>query len=1090
MKRKWHHPEELKTSHKQWRSLGELEGSEEFSEWAEREFPQGAAELELSDDGSRRDFVKLMGASAALAGLGVSCSRPVRHLVPFNEHVEWAIPGKALYYSSIRPRMGGIGGDPLVVTTYDGRPTKVDGNKLHPTRSGGSSQFVQASVLDLYDPDRSKGYLKEGAPTTQADFAENFLAKFKAAKSGAKVAFLVDQSSSPTRNALLKKLGAKFSGAQFYTYGSLQGAGRDAAAQELFGKGIVAVPDVSKASRILSVDCDFLGNEPVGEDSNWGFSKGRKVDDGASEKMNRLYVVEPSFSLTGGMADHRYRLSSSQVLPFLLLLAKEIGGSVGGLASSAKVVSGVFNQKWISECAADLVEAKGKSLVLLGDRHSKECHLVAAAINGALGAYGSVVAGVKHDLPELKSIADFAAQASNIDTLFIVGEGDPVFDAPSDLDFAGLLDRIDTVVHLGQRVNLTARAADWHIPAAHYLESWGDCLTSSGYYSVQQPVISPLWGGVSEIEFYSSLLADGEEVTDSLSLVKESAKKSGLDWGKVLRIGFSDKSILSKSSLNAPASKAQSALSGVEIADLPHPESVDVVFTVGNNFDGRFANNSWMQEAPDPITKLTWDNAALTSVQTAKVLKLEDGDYINLTKGGKTIKVPVLVSPGHADYTFSVHVGYYGDEKLGRTCDDVGFNIYPFMTSDSPLYTSGVAVEKAGGKHKLALTAEHYSMEGRAIYREGTKELFEEEASHNHNFAAHQGMDHHIPENVSLYKGPDYLEQTHDAKERNKANQAHTIPGREFKIDPNHQWAMTIDLNSCTGCNSCVVACQAENNIPVVGKNQVLAGREMHWIRMDRYFTSPNDAEIVSERGINLAGYEEEPGRRKVDDDNIEMLPQPVACQQCESAPCETVCPVNATVHTGDGLNAMTYNRCIGTRYCANNCPYKARRFNYYDYNKRPVEDMTILGVTAPGVEFGPLAPANGHAKTSMKLQKNPNVTVRMRGVIEKCTYCVQRIQSAKIAAKAAARDSDDIQVKANSLTVACQDACPSEAIVFGNLKAEGDNVIKAKNTLRNYDLLKYVGTLPRTSYLARVKNPNMKMPGADSVGTVTTKMH
>lgn len=1091
MKRKFFHPEKPETSHEQWRSLGELEGSEEFSEWLEREFPQGASEYEAGEN-SRRDFVKLMGASAALAGLGVSCSRPVRHLVPFNEHVEWSIPGKALFYSTIRPRNNGVGGDPLVVTTYDGRPTKVDGNKLHPTRSGGSSAFVQASILDLYDPDRSRGYLASGEVTTAAAFEEGFLQSFAEAKKGEKVAFLIESASTPTRNGLVGEVKSAYSGCKFYGYQALGGNGMRQANDELFGKGVVANYDLSKAKRVLSVDCDFLGDESVGEDSNWEFSQARRVDGDAAKSMSRLYVVEPSFSLTGGMADHRYRLSSSQMLSFLALLAKEVGGSAASLAGGLKVIPSVFNQKWIKECAADLVASKGESVVLVGERHSKACHMLAAAVNDALGAFGTIGKGVRGDDLDLGSLSELAAdiEGGKIDTLFVIGEGDLVFDAPSDFNFRDLLDRVENVVHLGARQNLTARVADWHVPGAHYLECWGDCNTPGGYYSVQQPMINPLWGGVSEIDLYLKLLATGEEGQEpvlALDEVKKTAAKSGEKWSDLLRNGFAAKVSQPQVSLSAPAGKVTAALADEKATDLPYPEALDVVLTVGQNYDGRFANNSWMQEAPDPITKLTWDNAALVSIDTAEVLGLEDGDIVKLSKdGGGTVEVPVLRSPGHADYTLTVPVGYYGDEKLGRTCDGVGFNVYPLMSEAEPYVVREVKLEKTALKQKLAITAEHYSMEGRAIVREGTTKMLKEDPS----FASHQGMDHHIPENVSLYKGPDYLGETHDSEERNAANQALTLEGREFRVDPNHQWAMSIDLNSCTGCNSCVVACQAENNIPVVGKNQVLAGREMHWIRMDRYFTSSKDSELVSDRGFSLTGYEEEPGKRKVDDDNIEMLTQPVACQQCESAPCETVCPVNATVHTGDGLNAMTYNRCIGTRYCANNCPYKARRFNYYDYNKRPIEDMKIGPIKAPGVEFGPLAPAEGHATTTMKLQKNPNVTVRMRGVIEKCTYCVQRLQTAKIAAKAAARDSADIQVKANSVSVACQDACPNQSIVFGNLKAEGDAMIDARENPRRYDLLKYIGTLPRTTYLARIKNPNMKMPGAESVGKVTAKMH
>ncbi len=1091
MKRKWHHPE-VKSTHRQWRSLGELDGSGEFNEWLEREFPQGASEYQ-GGEASRRDFVKLMGASTALAGFGVACSRPVAHLVPFNEHAEWLVPGKALYYATIRPRCSGIGGDPLVVTTYDGRPTKLDGNKLHPTRSGGSDHFTQASILDLYDPDRSKGYLNHGKPTSVAEFEKAFLKDFIEKASGAKVGFLVGRSSSPTRNGLIAKVKAAYPGAEFFAYDALAGEGKEAADETVFGPGAVSVVDLSKAKRILSVDCDFLGSDSVGEDSSWEFSKGRKVDGGAQKDMNRLYVVEPSFSLTGGMADHRYRLSSSQVLSFLVLLAREIGGAVGSLGDSLKVVPAVFNQEWIAQCAADLVDLKGNSVVLLGSRHSKECQLLAAAINQALGAYGTIIKGVKLGLPKFKSLTELvgAVDKGLIETLFVLNEGDVLFDSPADLKvrsvfspLEGQAKKLKNLVHVGPRVNLTARSADWHVPGSHFLESWGDCYTVSGYYTVQQPMINPLWGGVSEIDFYLKLLSKPDASLLALDEVKATAVVAG-KWGEVLRKGFSEKPLLPEAIAALDVVKVAAALSGVQIADMPYPESLDVVFSVGNNYDGRFANNAWLQEVPDPITKLSWDNAALISVNTASTLSLEDGDLVSLQKDGFSVTVPVLRSPGHAEYTLTIPVGYYGDVSLGRVGNGVGFDVFPLRTTSAPHVVSGVKLTELKQKHRLALTAEHYSMEGRALAREGTVEMLEKDPS----FAGHQGMDHHIPENVSLYKGPDYRGELKDSEERNKANQSMTMDGHEYQVDPNHQWAMTVDLNACTGCNSCVVACQAENNIPVVGKNQVLAGREMHWIRMDRYFTSPNDHEIIADRGISFH-YEEVPGRRTVDDDNIEMLPQPVACQQCESAPCETVCPVNATVHTGDGLNAMTYNRCIGTRYCANNCPYKARRFNYYDYNKRPIEDMTMAGITAPGLEFGPLAPASGHATTTMQLQKNPNVTVRMRGVIEKCTYCVQRLSAAKISAKVAARDTNDIQVKVNSVTVACQDACPSEAIVFGNLMAKGDKVKASKNSPRNYDLLKYIGTLPRTSYLARIKNPNMKMPGAEKVGTVTSKMH
>lgn len=1086
MKRKWQHPSEPESSRTHWRSLGELEETEEFQGWLEREFPQGAAELEM-DETSRRSFVKLMGASTALAGFGISCSRPVRHLVPYNEHVEWVIPGKALYYSTAKPRLGGLGCDPLVATTYEGRPTKVDGNRLHPAVTGGSSSYTQASVLDLYDQDRSRGYLKAGKATTAQDFEEGFLKPLREAKSGEKLALLVSDSTSPTRNRLLSDVQKALPGLKVFAYEALRPEGALAAGAQLYGKGALPVVNLSKAKRVLALDSDFLGNEPVGEDSLAEFSSTRVPEKG---EMSRLYVAEPAFTLTGGQADHRYRIPASQVLPVAALVGAKLGELLGDAELSAasaavsdKVVSSVYSEEWINECAADLASKKGSSVVLAGGRQSKHVHLLVAAINKALGAYGPLISVVDHKLPSfpgIKALAN-AAKKGEVERLIVLNEGDVAFDAPSELGFASVLKGLKEVVHVGSRVNQTAGLASWHVPGTHYLESWGDHYSLSGVYSVQQPMINPLWGGVSENVFLGSLLAEGAGEESVLGEVKKTFASIGAgDWNEVLRDGFlAGKKLPTKpfsGAVTIPADK-------VKVTDLPWEEGVEVVLTAGHaTYDGRFVNNGWLQEAPDPITKLTWDNAALMSSSTAEAFGLEDEDVIEMTIGDRRIKAPVLRSPGHADYCVTLAVGYYGGLAEGTVSQGVGFNAYPLMTSGQRYIVPGVALRKTAATHKLALTAEHYSMEGRAIAREGTMEMYEEDP----HFAGHQGMDHHIPENMSLYKGPNY-----ETAENPDDPLIGVIDGHEFRIDPLHQWAMTIDLNSCIGCNACVIACQSENNIPIVGKDQVLAGREMHWIRMDRYFTSPSDSKTVSQAGLDFDKYGE-PGRRKVDDDAVEMLPQPVACQQCESAPCETVCPVNATVHTSDGLNAMTYNRCIGTRYCANNCPYKARRFNYYDYNKRPIEKITVGGIETEGIKFGPLAPASGNATTTQRLQKNPNVTVRMRGVIEKCTYCVQRISAAKIAAKAAARDSADYQVPANSFTVACQDACSAGSIQFGNLKNPKDRVNgkEGKKNPRNYDLLKYIGTIPRTSYLARIKNPNPKMPGADLVGTVTSKMH
>ena len=1085
MKRKWHHPAEEEASRIHWRSLGELEGSGEFQGWLEREFPQGAQELEL-DETSRRSFVKLMGASTALAGFGVSCSRPLEHLVPYNEHVEWVIPGKALYYSTAKPRLGGLGCDPLVVTTYEGRPTKVDGNRLHPAVNGGSSAFTQASILELYDQDRSKGYLKKGAGTTRADFEEAFLAPFREAKSGAKVGMLVSESTSPTRRALLDEVVKTYPGIRLFSHEALNPIGARAAATDLYGAAVLPVVNLSGATRILSLDCDFLGNEPVGEDTLAEYSSTRAPE--REGGPSRLYSVEATFTLTGGQADHRYRLADSQIFPLAALIAKEVGTAMGDAALVAladgvvsRLVPVVFRQDWIRECAADLVAQKGTSLVLLGGRQSKAAHVLVAALNRALGAYGPLISLVDHKLAAYEGISALSAAVdkAEIETLFVLNEGDVAFDAPSNLGLASKLAKLKHLVQLGYRLNETAKLSTWHVPGAHYLESWGDHFSLSGVYSVQQPMINPLWGGVSEGRFLLSLLQDDSSGNALLDRVKATfAAIGGKDWTAVLRDGFAKEVKLAAGAFSGDPAAQAGAISKAPIADFPHANGLEVTLTLGSAvYDGRFVNNGWLQEAPDPITKLTWDNAALVSFSTAAELGLEDGDLIELSVGDRRVKAPVLRSPGQADFSVSLALGYYGDAATDTVSKGVGFNAYPLLTTAQPYVVTSALVRKLGTKYPLALTAEHYSMEGRAIAREGTVEMLKEKP----DFAQYQGMDSHIPENIPLYEGPDYM-----GNQENATPLISPIPGHEFRVDPHHQWAMTVDLNSCIGCNACVIACQSENNIPIVGKNQVIAGREMHWIRMDRYFTSPKDKEIISERGgaldylTSAESTKDTPGRRTIDDDQVEMISQPVACVQCESAPCETVCPVNATVHTGDGLNAMTYNRCIGTRYCANNCPYKARRFNYYDYNKRPLDKL----------ELGPLAPAAGPATTTQRLLKNPNVTVRMRGVIEKCTYCVQRINAAKIGAKVAARDSSDIQVKANSFTVACQDACGAGAITFGNLKAEGDKIHATKNNPRNYDLLKYIGTRPRTSYLARIKNPNPKMPGAEMVGTVTSKMH
>lgn len=1104
-----------------------MDDTPEFREWLEREFPRGAAEMEgdEADDVTRRSFLKYMGASTALAGFGMAgCRRPTLYLVPYAKSVEWVIPGKPTMYATAMPRVKGC--MPLVATTHEGRPTKLEGNPLHPNSNGGTDAVAQASIIGLYDPDRSKRVLRDGKRSTTAEF-DAFLQEAQLLpkiEKGKGLAFLVGENSSPTRWRLLGEITKKFPNAKVYRYEPLNGEPQRRANEVLFGAGTTQTPRFQRADRILSLDCDFLGTDELGGDATGEFSRGRALN-AKKKRMNRLYSVEPAFTLTGGMADHRLRAHASQMPRIAALVGKAIAEETGDNDLQAavtplleKVNAAVFNEPWINECAKDLAKSKGKAIVVAGTRQPKEMHVLVALINRALGAFEGGQKAVievrqtrEEAMPGLGALVE-AMKAGAVKTLITTTEADPVYDAPADFDFATLYDEVETTVHLGLRANATARASTWHLPAAHYLESWGDIRSVRGVYSIVQPMILPLYDEcVTELEVYLKVLnppaasAEGGEAEEdsgpgipingmpraedpgpAYEAVKETfasfVKGDGdvsTAWNHALRDGFLPRTIYPRvDGAIQPAALEGLGEGGAFEQPFPWKDGMEIIFATDSKiYDGRYVNNGWMQEAPDPITKLTWDNAALMSVRTADDLGVrENGDMITIEVDGTSVTVPALVLPGPADHSITISLGY-GQKGSGAIGDGTGFDMYPLRRSGIGEYVATnakVTGEPDEPRYPLALTSEHYNMDGRAIVREGTMEMWKA----NPEFAQTQGMDSHIPPTIPLYQGPDYM----DADSPRSTNDPAWNKVR--LVDPNHQWAMTVDLNTCTGCNACLVACQAENNIPIVGKDQVMKGRIMHWVRMDRYFSSPKEELTFAAEKFSLAAEEgigHERGRPKVDDDEVSMLTQPVSCMQCESAPCETVCPVNATVHTDDGLNAMVYNRCIGTRYCANNCPYKARRFNFFDYNKRPLEKLY----------WGPLAPPAGRGTTSERLQKNPNVSVRMRGVIEKCTYCVQRIQAAKIDAKVkAGQASQDVQVPTNAIKVACAQACGADSIVFGNLKNPEDTVNEKKADPRNYELLKYIGTLPRTSYLARVRNPNPAMPNAASVGQATADMH
>ena len=1032
MKRTLTHPSPAPNGRTYWRSLGEYSRTPDFEEWLHREFPAGAAEWD-NDPLSRRNFLRLMGASLALAGLSLSgCRRPEAHLVPFTQSPEWVIPGKKMSFATAQPRRRG--GVPLLATTFDGRPIKMEGNPLHPLSLGASDNFSQASILDLYDPARRQHPTRSGKKISPSDWDAE-IARIRdesTSTAGSSLAILADELLSPTRDRLRAELQKQFPQATWATYEPLA-PGRDLEASSLvFGDNTEFRPNLSAASTVLSLDCDFLGSDEGDISDTRGFAAGRRTRK-PGDSTNRLYVVEPRFSLTGTMADHRLRLRSGSVGPFLLELARQIrtakpSADLNALLSQSPDLAlpeGV-DPAWIRECANDLVAHGKQSLILVGRRLPVSLQSLALALNAALGSVGStLIVQPRRSIPS-SNINQLAGKirSGTIRTLIILG-GDPVYNAPADLNWPALQSSVPNTIHLAHLPNATSKQSTWSIPGTHYLESWGDAFASDGSYLSIQPMIQPLWDGQSQVDLLSKLLGQPKPIGPGLirdtfaQRTNLSGEKLDQAWNDFVREGFLAASTPTLPPRTPNLNSVAGLLSKIENSAAEDISSLEFNFIQsGAVDDGRYANNGWMQEWPDPMTKLTWDNAILMSQDTAKSLGLKNevikgilvADVVQATLAGRSVEAPALIVPGHANFSVSLPLGY-GQEELGSVAKGSGFNAYSLRTSMADYQGAGLQLKKLGKTRELAVTQEHQVMEGRDLVREATVSEFQK----NPAWVKTVGMDAHIPKNQSFYPNP--------------------------KLDGQHQWAMVVDLSTCTGCNACVTACTAENNIPIVGKDQVMKGREMHWIRVDRYFTGEPDAP--------------------------ESVSQPIACMQCENAPCETVCPVNATVHNEEGLNVMAYNRCIGTRYCANNCPYKVRRFNFFDYNQRALDKLY----------WGPLAPKG--TEETIKLQKNPNVTVRMRGVMEKCTFCVQRIEDAKITARVRARDSSDLKIPKGTLKTACQQACPAEAIVFGDLLDESSEVTQQRALPQNYSLLEYLNVRPRLTYLGRIRNPNPAMPGA-----------
>ena len=966
-----------------WRSLDQLGATEEFRGWVEREFSENASEL---SEPSRRGVLQLMAASLGLAGL-TACRRPVEQILPFSRGVEDLIPGKAVYYATSM-LLGGVSTG-LLVESNDGRPTKIEGNPKHPSSLGACSAQAQASLLGLYDPDRSQAVCREGKRSSWEDFQAFAGPHFSGGGDGAQLWFLSEPVASPSLDAVRTHVLRKFAQAKWVEYAPLDFEASKPACEIAFGEQAAArlAPRFAfhKADVILSLDHDFLGlDEPTTIPAR-EFSRRRRV---GSEKdsMNRLYMVEAQYSVTGAMADHRLSMRLQDVQEFAAAVAEELGL----LPPQLRVLNSATSKqdRWVSALARDLKANAGCSLVVAGPRQPAAVHALTYWMNEALGNLGNTVsfaqAGRGANVAPLKDLVA-AMAAGQVGTLVILG-GNPVYNAPADFDFAAQLEKVAHTIHLGQERDETAVRCEWHLPEAHYLESWGDGRGHDGTVTLQQPLIQPLYGGKSAAELLAMLSGypdqRGYDIVRNYWLARWGSAAGEKTWRRCLHDGLVPDTAYAVTHPKARATPIRAALQAARA----NSDGIEIGFYAGSGpYDGRFANNGWLQEAPDPMTKLTWDNAALLSAATASALDLQQGDVVSIETGGRETRMPVFIQPGHADRSISLALGY-GRTQGGRVGQAVGGNAYLIRTAQGSGFLQGAQVRKTGLKHVLASTQEHQSMEGRPLVREAT---IEDYAAHP-NFTS-EAVEH--PPLLSLYE--------------------------EHAYDEGYQWGMAIDLNSCFGCNACLVACQSENNIPVVGKEEVLRGREMHWIRLDRYYAGdPEDPQAVS---------------------------QPVNCQQCENAPCESVCPVAATAHSPEGLNDMAYNRCVGTRYCANNCPYKVRRFNFFDFSEGLAEVQ--------------------------KMAFNPNVTVRVRGVMEKCTYCVQRIQEKKIAARAEGRLVEDGEIQ-----TACQQTCPAEAIVFGDINDPQSRVSELKMQNRDYAMLGELNTKPRTTYLAKLRNPNPEL--------------
>jgi molybdopterin-containing oxidoreductase family iron-sulfur binding subunit len=1085
-----------------WRSLEEMSQTDAFQSYVNNEFSELAAEP-LSPM-SRRNFLQVMGASLALAGVTSGCARqPVETILPYVMPPEEVIPGKPLYFASAVLNGGYAQG--VLVESHMGRPTKIEGLPNFPGTAGRSDAQMQASILDLYDPDRTRVVERNGQVDSWTGFVNESRGLIANAKinQGAGLRLLTGAITSPSEYDKIQAFIAANPQAKWHQY---EATGRDnerAGAVSAFGKPVDAVYHFDKADVVVALDGDFLEKGPGKVQYAWDYAQRRAQEhfdeaheddhghDAGHEEaadaehegdenteqaapefhatLNRTYSFESSPTLIGAMADHRFPFLPSQIEG----IARAIAEKVGVRGASSAEDSGLTEAQlaWVEAAAEDLTEARGKGIVIAGSYQSPAVHALANQINQALSNIGATVdfinpveASPVNHTASLKQLVD-DMNAGSVDMVIVAGDVNPVYSAPADFGFAEAYANVGTRVRLSRYKDETSKLSHWAIPQLHTAETWGDARGYDGTVSLIQPQIAPLYDGKCVLELLSALVDETEvSAHDSLQAYwKRQKGEADFDrfWRQSLSLG-----VVADSAYKPVTVRAGSGSAGAFVKPnaLENGE-LEVVFIDDPSIgDGVFSNNAWLQEVPNPLTKLTWDNAVIVGYSTSQEMGLSDEDLVEVTVEGRSVKGPVLVQPGHPSNAITLHLGY-GRTAVGKvgvaTEKYLGFDAYSLRTSDHTYGSKRATIKKLNASYKLARTEEHYNMEGRGLVRHVDEETFANEPGivlHGENHEFHNPTD---------------TETLMDLEEK--------------KWEGGHRsnWGMTIDLNQCTGCNACVVACQSENLIPVVGKDEVRRGREMHWIRIDRYYYAGREKKIPTlnretERRTPALNTLSEEARNAVLD-NPTVYFQPVPCMQCENALCEIVCPVGATQHSREGLNDMVYNRCIGTRYCSNNCPYKVRRFNFFNYGRTPLGSRGDRGHSDQGVSMKFDA---GHVHPeSLKPMRNPDVTLRTRGVMEKCTYCVQRINASRIEAKKVVNEdgtmgamiTDDSEFQ---VVTACQQSCPTGAIEFGNILEKDSRVAKKKASARNYAILADTNTRPRTTYLAKITNPNRKLNG------------